>query len=97
MAEAGDASQHARILTALARLHERHGRYDEARTQLLGALDVVRSLDSPYYTAEVLVALAELEARHDDVQHAREHRAEARRLYAGLGDPRAGELADEDR
>jgi len=97
MAEAGDASQHARILTALARLHERHGRYDEARTQLLEALDVVRSLDSPYYTAEVLVALAELEARHDDLEHAREHRAEARRLYTGLGDPRAGELADEER
>ncbi|NBH06908.1 tetratricopeptide repeat protein [Amycolatopsis sp. SID8362] len=95
MAELGDANQHARVVTALARLHERHGRPGEARTRLLEALEVIRPLDSPYYTAEILAALAELEARHDDLEHAREHRAEARRLYAELGDPRAGELADD--
>ncbi len=95
MAELGDANQHARVVTALARLHERHGRPGEARTRLLDALAVIRPLDSPYYTAEILAALAELEARHDDLEHAREHRAEARRLYAELGDPRAGELTDD--
>jgi tetratricopeptide (TPR) repeat protein len=94
MAEVGDANQHARAVTALARLHERHGEYDAARTRLLGALDVVRALDSPFYTAEVLATLAELETRHDDVEEAREHRAEARLLYTRLGDPRAGELED---
>lgn len=96
MAEAGDANQHARAVTALARLHDRRGRYDEARAELLGALEVVRELDSPYYTAEILATLAELEGAHGHLEHANEHREEARRLYARLGDPRAGGLADHD-
>jgi tetratricopeptide (TPR) repeat protein len=96
MAEAGDANQHARAVTALARLHDRHGRYDHARSRLVDALRVVRALDSPYYTAEILAVLADLETRHDDLDQAHEHRAEARLLYAELGDPRAAELAAQE-
>ncbi len=92
MADAGDANQHARAVTALARLHDRHGRYDLARNRLVDALDVVRGLDSPYYTAEILAVLADLETRHGDLEQAAEHRAEARLLYTVAGDPRATEL-----
>ncbi|RSD13971.1 tetratricopeptide repeat protein [Amycolatopsis eburnea] len=96
MAEVGDANQHARAVTALARLHDRNGRYDEARNRLLAALEVVRALDSPFYTAKVLTVLADLEIRHDDFEQARDHRAEARSLYTRMGDPRAAELGGSD-
>jgi hypothetical protein len=37
-----------------------------------------------------------LEAGHGHLEHANEHREEARRLYSRLGDPRADELTDHD-
>ncbi|MEV6644774.1 tetratricopeptide repeat protein [Amycolatopsis sp. NPDC051371] len=94
MAELGDPIQHVRAATAAARLRSRQGRHDEARLVLVDALRVVRDLDSPYYTAEVLAVLGqvELEAGHGD--DGRRHRAEARELYARLGDPRDGEIAE---
>jgi tetratricopeptide (TPR) repeat protein len=93
MAELGDQIQHVRAATAAAGLRSRQGRHDEARTALLDALRVVRDLDSPYYTAEVLAVLGQVELAAGHGEDGRRHRAEARELYARLGDPRAGEIA----
>jgi tetratricopeptide (TPR) repeat protein len=96
MAELGDAVQHARAATAAATLRSRQGRHDEARRVLVDALRVVRDLDSPYYTAEVLSALGQAEREAGHEEDGRRHRAEARELYLRLGDPRADEIAATD-
>ncbi|MEW2507884.1 tetratricopeptide repeat protein [Amycolatopsis sp. NPDC047767] len=80
MAAAGDANQYARAVTALAQMHDRGGFYGQAREQLLDALSIVRGLDSPHYTAEILRILADLETRQGDLEQANDHRAEADRI-----------------
>jgi tetratricopeptide (TPR) repeat protein len=92
MAELGDVNQHARAVMTLAGLHARQGRYHTARDMLENALHVVHDLDSPYYTAEILAALGKLLRQHGSHEEARSYLAQARELYAQLGDPCATEL-----
>ncbi|MFJ7210728.1 NB-ARC domain-containing protein [Amycolatopsis sp. NPDC098790] len=93
MAELGDPVQHARAVTAIASLRSSRRQHDEARNVLLEALGVIRDLDSPYYTAEVLSALGQVELEAGHEEGGRRHQAEARELYARLGDPRADDIA----
>ncbi|SFW76101.1 tetratricopeptide repeat protein [Amycolatopsis australiensis] len=92
MAELGDANQHARALMTLASIRVRDGDYAVARRMLSAGLEAVRRLGSPYYTAELLAALGRLELDRGHDKEARHHFAEARELYAAIGDPRAAEL-----
>ncbi|MER6799658.1 tetratricopeptide repeat protein, partial [Amycolatopsis mediterranei] len=92
MSELGDANQHARAVMALASIRARQGEHHAAERLLSAGLEVVRRLDSPYYTAELLTALGQFERDRGRDQEARHHLAEARALYASIGDPRAAEL-----
>ncbi|MEV6907398.1 tetratricopeptide repeat protein [Amycolatopsis sp. NPDC051071] len=94
MAELGDVAQHTRSVMALARVHAAEGSTGEAIVLLTDSLRAVRSLDSPYYTAEILAALGQIELQCGCEEDSAGHLAEARTLYAELGDPRAGELGD---
>jgi tetratricopeptide (TPR) repeat protein len=92
MADVGDVNQHARAVMMLATVHGRIGRVDHAVTLLLEALEVVRSLHSPYYTAEVLRNLGQLEQQRGHHVVARRYLAEARIFYTSVGDPRAADI-----
>nr|WP_276320536.1 tetratricopeptide repeat protein [Amycolatopsis suaedae] len=92
MADLGDRAQHARAMVALARLRHRNGHTGDALDLLHNALQAMRELRSPYYTAEVLTALADIEAAHGHDEQARRHLTEAHDLYVQLGDPRVGDL-----
>lgn len=92
MAELGDANQHARATMALAGVYAAEGRTDEAIALLTESLRTVRSLRSPYYTAEILAALGHVELQCGHEEEGAGHLAEARTLYLELGDPRADEL-----
>ncbi|WP_409495876.1 tetratricopeptide repeat protein [Amycolatopsis sp. cmx-11-12] len=94
MAELGDAAQHARSVMALAKIHAAEGRAGDAIARLADSLRTVRALDSPYYTAEILATLGEIELQNGREKEGSGHLAEARTLYAELGDPRTVELGD---
>ncbi|WP_442785148.1 NB-ARC domain-containing protein [Amycolatopsis sp. H20-H5] len=88
MAELGDVTQYSRAVMTLAKIHSRQGLVDQA-VQLLGdALTTTRSLNSPYYLAELLSALGTVELEHGHREEGRHHLAEARELYTEMGDPR---------
>lgn len=92
MRELGDPNQHARAVMALASLRARQGQHETAAEMLLAGLEVVESLNSPYYTAEIRTALGNVERARGHDQEARHHLARARELYAAMGDPRATTL-----
>ncbi|WP_235213370.1 tetratricopeptide repeat protein [Amycolatopsis sp. MJM2582] len=86
MADIGDVAQHSRSVMALAGIHAAEGRAEDAIDRLTESLRTVRSLDSPYYTAELLTALGRIELQCGREQEGASHLAEAEALYADLGD-----------
>ncbi|MFC3455518.1 tetratricopeptide repeat protein [Amycolatopsis speibonae] len=89
MAEVGDAAQHARSVMALAGIQATEGRAEDAIARLTESLRTVRALDSPYYTAEILAALGQVERQCGREEEGTGHLAEAQALHTELGVPRA--------
>lgn len=87
MAQAGDTSQHARAVISLARVHDRRGDHELACRELRSVLEQVDRRQSPHYRAEILTALADLEAGHGAGEAASQYREEARRLRREAGEP----------
>ncbi|WAL68227.1 tetratricopeptide repeat protein [Amycolatopsis cynarae] len=92
MAELGDPIQHARTLMVLGSLRCDQGRHDQGIPLLHETLSSVRASGSPYYTAEILLALGKAEAG-SGLPAAADHLAEARDLYQAAGDPRAAQAS----
>lgn len=89
MAELGDRTQHTRAVMVLSTVLLRSGRPEQARAVLVDALETVRRFDSPYYQAEVLSCLAEVDEHLGDQESATRRWSEAADLYDRVEDPKA--------
>ena len=84
--------ERSRVLVALGAAQSRSGDRRPAEATLKEALAVATELGSDLRRADALAALGELAAT-EDVAAATQYLTDAKDLYEGLGNPRAGDLA----
>lgn len=89
MRELGDRTQLARTLMVLGTTYLHAGQIEQSYPPLRQAVMLAEEVGSPYYQAEALAALAEVDRRRGDLGSARANYERAHALYTEVEDPSA--------